>query len=75
MMGRPFSQHVDADGIDGGAAALFDACDWAPGLIAPVCTPVADTAPGLIDGAVAPAETGDWALAVVVAWPPPPVSN
>lgn len=73
-MGRPFSQHVDADGIDGGAAsALFVASDCPPGLIAPVCTPVADTAPGLMDGAAAPAETGDCALAVVVAWPP--VSN
>lgn len=43
---RPFSQQVDWIG----AAAAFDVCDWAPGLIAPLWTPVTDPQPGLIDG-------------------------
>lgn len=45
IIGRPFSQH---DCI--GAAAAFDVWDCAPGLIAPLGTPVADPHPGLIDG-------------------------
>lgn len=59
-MGRPFSQHDEV------AGALFEACDIAPGLRAPVGAPVAEP-PGLSDGAFAP--IGDCALFVVV-WPP-----
>lgn len=53
-MGRPFSQHEVPPPVPlaGVIPGVFEACDRAPGLRAPVCAPEAEP-PGLNDGAFA----------------------
>lgn len=52
-MGRPFSQHdVPPVPLAGVIPGVFEACDRAPGLRAPVWAPEAEP-PGLNDGAFA----------------------